>query len=82
MEPRCMCALLLEWPSKRSTAGFICYHRSVLEGIDLNKIKFTGYTFQIEMKYAASLKGFKWIEIPIIFLTESKDHQDERQHCI
>jgi dolichol-phosphate mannosyltransferase len=52
---------------KDPTAGFICYHRSVLEGIDLNKIKFTGYAFQIEMKYAASLKGFKWIEIPIIF---------------
>ncbi len=52
---------------KDPTAGFICYHRSVLSGIDLEKIKFTGYAFQIEMKYAASLKGFKWIEIPIIF---------------
>ncbi|MBK8699883.1 MAG: polyprenol monophosphomannose synthase [Saprospiraceae bacterium] len=54
-------------PIKDPTAGFICYHRRVLSGIDLNKIKFTGYAFQIEMKYAAYLAGFKWKEVPIVF---------------
>lgn len=49
------------------TAGFICYSRRVLESIDLNEIKFVGYAFQIEMKFKAFKKGFKIIEIPIIF---------------
>jgi dolichol-phosphate mannosyltransferase len=50
-----------------STAGFMCYKRKVLETIDLNKIKFVGYAFQIEMKYTAIKHGFKVVEIPIIF---------------
>lgn len=54
-------------PIKDPTAGFICYHNKVLRGLDLSKIKFSGYAFQIEMKYAAYLKGYKWIEVPIIF---------------
>lgn len=54
-------------PIKDPTAGFICYHHTVLDKLDLNKITFSGYAFQIEMKYAAYLKGFKWIEVPIIF---------------
>jgi dolichol-phosphate mannosyltransferase len=49
------------------TAGFVCYHRRVLDKIDLNKIRFIGYAFQIEMKFAASKLGFKLSEIPIIF---------------
>ena len=52
---------------KRSTAGFVCYKREVLETINLNKIKFIGYAFQIEMKYAAWKLGFKIKEVPIIF---------------
>jgi len=59
-----------------TTAGFVCYKRHVLEKIDLNKIKFVGYAFQIEMKFKAYLKKFKIIEIPVIFtdrtLGESK----------
>lgn len=49
------------------TSGFRCYVRSVLESVDLNKIKSNGYAFQIEMVYKAYKKGFKITEIPIIF---------------
>jgi dolichol-phosphate mannosyltransferase len=52
---------------KDSTAGFICYKRKVLESINLNKVKFVGYAFQIEMKFKAYKKGFKIVEIPVIF---------------
>lgn len=50
-----------------ATAGFKCYRRKVLETIDLEKIKFIGYAFQIEMKFTAIKYGFKVVEIPIIF---------------
>ncbi|RYZ95570.1 MAG: polyprenol monophosphomannose synthase [Sphingobacteriaceae bacterium] len=50
-----------------ATAGFMCYKRKVLETIELDKIKFVGYAFQIEMKYTALKHDFKVIEIPIIF---------------
>ena len=50
-----------------TTAGFKCYTRKVLETIDLNKIKFKGYAFQIEMKFTAWKSGFTIAEIPIIF---------------
>lgn len=54
-------------PVKDATAGFVGYRRKVLEAFDLDKIKFKGYGFQIEMKYLAWKKGFKLTEIPIIF---------------
>lgn len=50
-----------------TTAGFKCYKRKVLETIELEKIKFKGYAFQIEMKFTAYKCGFKIIEVPIIF---------------
>lgn len=50
-----------------TTAGFVCYRREVLENIDLNRIKFKGYAFQIEMKFKTWKKGYKIIEVPIIF---------------
>jgi len=50
-----------------TTAGFKCYTRRVLETIDFGKIKFTGYAFQIEMKYTAWKLGFNITEVPIIF---------------
>ncbi|MBK0379191.1 polyprenol monophosphomannose synthase [Mucilaginibacter segetis] len=50
-----------------STAGFMCYRRKVLETIQLDKVKFVGYAFQIEMKYTTIKHGFKVKEIPIIF---------------
>ncbi|HAL83450.1 MAG TPA: dolichyl-phosphate beta-D-mannosyltransferase [Mucilaginibacter sp.] len=49
------------------TAGFMCYKRKVLETVNLDKIKFVGYAFQIEMKYTTVKHGFKLVEVPIIF---------------
>lgn len=51
-----------------TTAGFVCYRRKVLETIDLEKIKFKGYAFQVEMKYTAHILGFKIKEVSIIFV--------------
>ena len=51
-----------------TTAGFKCYRRKVLEAIDLDHIHFKGYAFQIEMKFTAYKKGFKIVEVPIIFI--------------
>ncbi len=53
---------------KDTTAGFKCYRRKVLESIDLRKIRFMGYAFQVEMKYTAHLHGFKLVEVPITFV--------------
>jgi len=50
-----------------ATAGFMCYKRKVLETLNLDKIKFVGYAFQIEMKYTTIKHGFKVTEVPIIF---------------
>lgn len=51
-----------------TTAGFVCYRRKVLETIELDKIQFKGYAFQIEMKFTAFKYGFKIKEVPIIFV--------------
>ncbi len=55
-----------------TTAGFVCYKRHVLEQIDLDKIKFIGYAFQIEMKFKAYLKKFKIVEISVVFTDRTK----------
>ena len=74
-----MSRVLLSWIASRyvrfitrmkiadTTAGFICYKREVLEAINLDKIRFVGYAFQIEMKYKAYLLNFKIKEVPVIF---------------
>jgi len=51
-----------------TTAGFKCYRREVLETIELDKIRFKGYAFQVEMKYTAFECGFKLKEVPVIFI--------------
>ncbi|MCD7937680.1 MAG: polyprenol monophosphomannose synthase [Tannerellaceae bacterium] len=51
-----------------TTAGFKCYRRIVLETIELDRIRFKGYAFQIEMKFTAYKFGFRIIEVPIIFI--------------
>ena len=51
-----------------TTAGFVCYRRNVLEAIDLDKIRFKGYAFQIEMKFTAFKMGCCIKEVPIIFV--------------
>ena len=59
---------LITWmPVKDPTAGFVCYRHEVLEAINLSAIEFSGYAFQIEMKYAAWKLGFKIEEVPITF---------------
>ena len=51
-----------------TTAGFVCYRRQVLETMELDKIRFKGYAFQIEMKFTAYKCGFKITEVPIVFV--------------
>lgn len=59
---------IITWmPIRDTTAGFICYRKKVLASIDLDKIKFAGYAFQIEMKFAAWKLGFRIKEVPIVF---------------
>lgn len=59
---------LITWmPVKDPTAGFVCYRREVLEAINFDKIRFVGYAFQIEMKFAAWKLGFRIEEVPITF---------------
>jgi dolichol-phosphate mannosyltransferase len=55
-----------------ATAGFVCYKRKVLEQIGLDKIKFVGYAFQIEMKYRTYCKQLNIVEVPIIFTDRTK----------
>ncbi|ESU21740.1 glycosyl transferase family protein [Flavobacterium cauense R2A-7] len=55
-----------------ATAGFVCYKRNVLETINLDKIKFIGYAFQIEMKYRTFVNKLKIVEVPIIFTDRTK----------
>jgi dolichol-phosphate mannosyltransferase len=55
-----------------TTAGFVCYKREVLEKINLDKIQFVGYAFQIEMKFKAYLLKYKIVEVPVIFTDRTK----------
>ena len=59
-------------PINDTTAGFVCYTRQLLQKIDLEKIKFVGYAFQIEMKFKAYLLGCTFKEIPVIFTDRTK----------
>lgn len=60
--------MITRMPIRDTTAGFVCYRRRVLQTIHLDKIKFKGYAFQIEMKFTAYKYGFKIEEVPIIFV--------------
>ncbi|BAV04595.1 dolichol-phosphate mannosyltransferase [Filimonas lacunae] len=60
---------LITWmPVKDPTAGFVCYKKEVLETINFDEIRFVGYAFQIEMKFASWKLGFKIKEVPIVFV--------------
>ncbi|GAB4237742.1 MAG: polyprenol monophosphomannose synthase [Ekhidna sp.] len=59
-------------PFKDTTAGFKCYKRDVFETLNLDKIHFIGYAFQIEMKFNAWKHGFSIVEVPIIFTDRTK----------
>lgn len=58
---------ILNVPLRDLTAGYICFHRRVLEGIGLDQVKSSGYSFQVELKYRALKRGFQIKEIPIVF---------------
>ena len=60
-------SLILWMPVSDPTAGFICYRREVLAALDMNKVRFVGYAFQIAMKYAAYSLGYTLREVPITF---------------
>lgn len=64
--------LVTGMPIEDATAGFKCYSRKVLETINLKKIKFIGYAFQIEMKFKTWKHGFKIVEVPIIFINRER----------
>jgi len=63
-----------------ATGGFKCFHRKVLEAIDLNDVRSNGYAFQIEMSFRAWRKGFRIVEIPIVFVdrTEGESKMSKR----
>jgi dolichol-phosphate mannosyltransferase len=79
-----MSRVLLSWLASRyvrfitgmkiydTTAGFVCYKRRVLETIQLDKIQFVGYAFQIEMKFKAYLRKFRITEVPVIFTDRTR----------
>ena len=65
-----------------ATGGFKCFHRRVLEAIDLNDVKSNGYAFQIEMSFRAVRKGFKPIEIPIVFADRTEGESKMSGHIV
>lgn len=60
--------MITRMPLRDSTAGFVCYRAEVLRALNLDKIQFKGYAFQIEMKFKSWFKKFKIVEVPIIFV--------------
>jgi dolichol-phosphate mannosyltransferase len=64
--------VITSMPIRDTTAGFVCYRRRVLQTIELNKIKFVGYAFQIEMKFLTWKYGYKLKEVPIIFTDRTR----------
>lgn len=74
--------LILWMPVADPTAGFICYCRAVLEAIHLDRIRFVGYAFQIEMKFAAYTLGFSVGEVPITFKDREKGQSKMSLHII
>jgi dolichol-phosphate mannosyltransferase len=61
-------------PVTDSTGGFKCFRREVLESIDLDRVRSNGYAFQIEMSFRAWKKGFRLVEIPIVFTDRTEGH--------
>lgn len=68
-------------PVQDVTAGFKCYHRRVLDSIDLGRVRSNGYSFQIEMKYRAWREGYRLMEVPIIF-TERTEGESKMSGAI
>lgn len=73
--------LITRLPVQDVTAGFKCFHRRVLEAIDFNRVRSNGYSFQVEMKYRAWKRGYRIMEVPIIF-TERTEGQSKMSRAI
>ena len=73
--------LVTRLPVRDVTAGFVCYHRRVLEHLDLSRVRSNGYSFQVEMKYRAWKSGFRIREVPIIF-TERTEGRSKMSRAI
>lgn len=65
-----------------ATGGFKCFHRRVLEAIDLGDVRSNGYAFQIEMSFRAMRKGFKPVEIPIVFTDRTEGESKMSGHIV
>lgn len=65
-----------------ATGGFKCFHRRVLAAIDLDDVRSNGYAFQIEMSYRAMRKGFKPVEIPIVFADRTEGESKMSGHIV
>jgi dolichol-phosphate mannosyltransferase len=74
--------LITGMPVQDPTAGFVCYKREVLETIDLARIRFIGYAFQIEMKFTTWKHGFRIKEIPIIFTDRKRGQSKMSTHIL
>ncbi len=64
--------IITGFPVHDTTAGFVCYKRQVLQTIELDKVRFKGYAFQIEMKYTAYKIGFKIKEVSVVFVNRKE----------
>lgn len=73
--------LVTRLPVRDVTAGFVCYHRRVLEHLDLSRVRSNGYSFQVEMKYRTWKSGFRIREVPIIF-TERTEGRSKMSRAI
>jgi dolichol-phosphate mannosyltransferase len=65
-----------------ATGGFKCFHRRVLAAIDLDDVRSNGYAFQIEMSFRAMRKGFKPVEIPIVFADRTEGESKMSGHIV
>jgi len=89
-----MSRLLLSWfankyahwvtglPLTDATGGFKCFRRRVLEAIDIDDVRSNGYAFQIEMSYRAWRKGFRLVEIPIVFTDRTEGHSKMNRRIV
>lgn len=89
-----MSRLLLSWfankyvrwitglPLTDATGGFKCFRRQVLESIPLDRVRSNGYAFQIEMSYRAWKKGFRLLEVPIVFVDRVEGHSKMNKRIV
>jgi dolichol-phosphate mannosyltransferase len=69
-------------PLTDSTGGFKCFRRRVLDAIPLDRVRSNGYSFQIEMSFRAWKKGFRLVEVPIIFTDRVEGHSKMNKRIV